>query len=118
MNSPMMHLIDARSPDAPLHSFKIHKAPVCLLAYHAASNSVISVDTKGFVECWSAEPPFGEAKGVTYEMKSETDLYAFVKAKAIPTSIQVSRDGSKWVAMATDRQVRVFSWKTGRIIRQ
>lgn len=55
---------------------------------------------------------------VAFELKSDTDLYEFAKAKTYPTSICISPDGSLFVTMSMDRQVRVFKLSSGKLHRK
>lgn len=55
--------------------------------------------------------------GVLFEMKGETDLYEFAKKKACPTSLELSADGKQFVCTATDRIVRVFNFRSGKLRR-
>jgi peptidylprolyl isomerase domain and WD repeat-containing protein 1 len=115
-----------------------HLAPVTLMRFNAACSAVVSVDEKGVVEYWALErlgadaPGDGDERdagggdggrlltaipGVQFELKGETDLYEFAKARARPTSLEISADGSQFVCMATDRVIRVFNFRTGKLRR-
>ena len=71
------------------------------------------------LEYWIPEEPFGLPKTISFEFKADTDLYEFKKAKTHPTSIKFSSDYNLFVTTSIgDRQVRVFRFKTGKMIRK
>lgn len=48
LDSPSVHVYDVRSgSDEPIDSFQVHRAPVVVMRYNAAHNTVISIDQKG-----------------------------------------------------------------------
>lgn len=105
----------------PLATLRIHTASVLVLAYNPTFDSVISADAKGVIEVWSADattgfgsPPPGTLK---YTYKSETDLYDIAKMKAFPQSIAVSHSGRMFATTSTDRRIRVFRFRTGKLAR-
>ncbi|CAG8532205.1 1349_t:CDS:10 [Cetraspora pellucida] len=101
----------------PLHILPdIHSSPVHLMAaYHC----VVSADSSGMVEYWSPDEPFELPKTVSFEYKSDTDLYEFKKSKSVPTSLTFSPDYKQFVTMSIDdRQVRVFRVSTGKMTRK
>jgi len=54
---------------------------------------------------------------ILLQRKLETDLYALVKDKTQPLSIDISRDGSKFAVMGKDKQIRVFSFAKAKKLR-
>lgn len=67
--------------------------------------TVVSIDSKGLVEYWSANDYEFPASTVKYAYKTDTDLYEFAKSKTLPTSLEFSPDGRLFATMALDRQV-------------
>ncbi|CAG8462800.1 19824_t:CDS:2 [Racocetra fulgida] len=62
-------------------------------------------------EYWSPDEPFDLPKTVSFEYKSDTDLYEFKKV--------ISKDYQQFVTMSIDdRQVRVFRFSTGKLTRK
>ena len=55
------------------------------------------------IEYWSAASYSVPEDVVDFRYKLDTDLYALAKAKAVAHSVEVSKDGSKFVIMASDR---------------
>lgn len=48
LDGPSVHVYDVRSgSDEPMDSFKVHRAPVTVMRYNAAHDTVISIDQKG-----------------------------------------------------------------------
>lgn len=87
--------------------------------YNHIFNTVISVDRDGILEYWhgaTGDYQFPE-KVVDFEFKSDTDLYEFASAKCSPTAIEVSKDGKLFATISTDKKVRVFRFRTGKLFR-
>lgn len=122
-NAPEVHLFNAdETSDKALHIVKRHPAPVLSIGFHPASNVVLSVDARGFIEYWDptrvdANFAPAPAAGITWQLKSDTDLFALAKAKAMPLCVAASPDGKRFAVMATDRSIRVFNFRTGKQVR-
>ncbi|EOD18300.1 hypothetical protein EMIHUDRAFT_196477 [Emiliania huxleyi CCMP1516] len=59
-DSPEVRLLDAASGEGtPLHTVRVHSAPVLLLRFSPAFGAVVSADARGVLEYWSATEPFG-----------------------------------------------------------
>jgi peptidylprolyl isomerase domain and WD repeat-containing protein 1 len=131
-NSPNIHIYDGRDAfkdpnsktDKPLATAtSIHSQPVHLIRYNSKSQVVVSIDKGGMVEYWSPDIDSGFPQPapprISWEYKSDTDLYEFKKCKTVPTSLNLSADGSKFVTFGfEDRQIRVFDFKSGKLIRK
>jgi len=98
---------------------RLHSAPVLALAYNAARDCVVSADARGILEVWSPHtdegflPPRG---AVDYLSKFDTDLLDIARAKAMPTSVSVSPDGSLFAVSATDGRLRLFRFASGKLL--
>ncbi|KAJ5670811.1 uncharacterized protein N7477_006174 [Penicillium maclennaniae] len=103
----------------PLHTVKtIHRAPVVSLAFNDAFDCVVSADESGMVEYWRAGDGSFEKPDNVFALKSSTNLFAFKKAKSVPTAITISPSGEHFATMSfPDRQVRVFEFATGKLYR-
>ena len=105
--------------------------------YSDRYDTVISADENGFIEYWQPLEPFEPPKNVPglWSYKSATDLYEFKKvchfsvllyhpspvlqAKATPTCLTLSPDSNSFVTFSLpDRQIRVFSFLTGKLTRK
>ncbi|THH28223.1 hypothetical protein EUX98_g5970 [Antrodiella citrinella] len=117
-----IRLYDGRGGDEPLETVeKLHRFPVHVMTYSDRYNTVISADEGGFIEFWQPTEPFEQPKYVPgmWQYKNQTDLYEFKKAKSTPTCITLSPDSSSFVTFSLpDRQVRVFSFITGKMTRR
>jgi len=114
-DSPEVRLLDAASGEGtPLHTVRVHSAPVLLLRFNPAFGAVVSADARGVLEYWSATEPFGLPAAARFQFKTETDLYAVAKARARPLALAVSPDGEHFAVCASDLKVRLFSFRTGK----
>ncbi|CAG8560024.1 9235_t:CDS:10 [Diversispora eburnea] len=119
-SSSTIYIYDGRGTETPLHTISnMHSHPVHLMAYNEKYHCVVSADTSGMVEYWEPEEQFELPKTISFEYKSETDLYEFKKAKTIPTSLTFSSDYTHFVTMSIgDRQIRIFKFAKGKMIRK
>jgi peptidylprolyl isomerase domain and WD repeat-containing protein 1 len=118
---PTLYLYDGKSGESqPLHTISgLHHSPVEILKFNSSFNAMVSVDAKGFVEYWQPDGNLEIPPTVGWEFKSDTDLFEFVKDGALPTSLNFSLDGSKFVAFGSaDGQVRVFRFADAKMIRK
>ncbi|KAJ1927228.1 Peptidyl-prolyl cis-trans isomerase cyp15 [Tieghemiomyces parasiticus] len=115
-----IHLYDGRGDGRALHSLaRLHHQPVVLMAYNPVYHGVVSVDATGMCEYWCPEEPFELPEGLDFTYKAETDLFEFRKAKSVPVSLTFSPDYSQFVTLnVDDRQVRVFRYTTGKLVRK
>ncbi|KAK9463646.1 uncharacterized protein V1516DRAFT_698232 [Lipomyces oligophaga] len=120
-------IYDARGESDPLRVLpEIHKFPVVTIGFNAVYNCAVSVDNKGLVEYWrpgsstsSTDAEYEQPEDLSFEYKSSTDLYEFRKNKCVPTCLDFSRDGKRFVTWSMpDRQIRIFDYKTGKLHRK
>ena len=102
----------------PIHSIaNIHKSPVRAIAYNNEYDCAISADENGMIEYWRPGGTYEKPNNV-FKFKSSTDLFAFKKAKSLPTSITISPSGSRFATFSfPDRCIRVFDFVTGKLHR-
>ncbi|TFK24943.1 peptidyl-prolyl cis-trans isomerase [Coprinopsis marcescibilis] len=121
-SSGTIRLYDGRGNETPLETIdSVHRFPVHIMTYSDRYDAVISADEAGFVEYWQPVEPFLLPKNVPdlWQYKSETDLYEFKKSKSIPTCITLNPSSSSFVTFSLpDRQVRVFSFLTGKMTKK
>ena len=103
---------------------KLHRSRITALRYNSARECVISAEEKGALEYWSSRPEDDYAPltssnhaNVEFRYKLDTDLYALAKVKTAAYALEVSADGEKFSTTGPDRRVRVFRWKTGKLIK-
>ncbi|OAX42832.1 hypothetical protein K503DRAFT_709757 [Rhizopogon vinicolor AM-OR11-026] len=117
-----IRLYDGRGNDTPLLTIdKLRRFPVHIMTYSDRYDTVISGDENGFVEYWQPFEPFEPPKNIAgmWSFKTSTDLYEFKKAKSIPVCITLSPDSSSFVTFSLpDRQIRIFSFLTGKLTRK
>jgi len=133
LSSPHIAVSDANSgsiciynvesgSNSPLHVISsLHSTPVqcmCLNVYYGCG---ISVDYRGIIEYWGVDSfdiPTKTNSSVTFEYKSDTDLYDLAKNKAFPTSIAVTPQGNTFAVFGSDRVIRLFDFRSGKITRK
>ena len=103
---------------------KLHRSRITALRYNSARECVISAEEKGALEYWSSRPEDDYAAltssnhaKIEFGYKLDTDLYALAKVKTAAYALEVSADGEKFSTTGPDRRVRVFRWKTGKLIK-
>lgn len=119
-DTPLIYMYDGRGEFTPVYTTSaIHSKPVILMKYNELHDCVVSVDQGGIIEYWTPNEQFSMPTTVSWQFKTETDLYEFVKGKSVPVSLEFSPDGSMFATMnMDDRQVRVFRFATGRLHRK
>ncbi|XP_069348154.1 peptidylprolyl isomerase domain and WD repeat-containing protein 1 isoform X1 [Eulemur rufifrons] len=112
-------IYDGRGDNQPLHIFdKLHTSPLTQIRLNPVYKAVVSSDKSGMIEYWTGPPhEYKFPKNVSWEYKTDTDLYEFAKCKAYPTSICFSPDGKKIATIGSDRKVRIFRFLTGKLMR-
>ncbi|VFQ82800.1 unnamed protein product [Cuscuta campestris] len=117
-NSSFVHIYDARAgSNEPIQSKEIHLAPVKVMKYNHIFDTVISADDKGIIEYWSPTTLQFPEDVVSFKLRSDTNLFEFVKCKTTISSIEVSSDGKQFSITSPDRRIRVFWFKTGKLRR-
>ena len=112
-------IFDGRGDNqTPLHTVNgLHRKPVHLMAYNNAYNCVISADEGGMIEYWRSSGSYDKPDNV-FEIKSNTSLFEFKKAKSVPSSITISPSGEQFATFSfSDRKVRVFAFASGKLYR-
>jgi len=102
----------------PLHTITaLHRKPVHLMAYNNAYDCVVSADENGMVEYWQPSGSY-EKPSTVFDMKSNTSLFEFRKAKSVPSSITISPTGTQFATLSfPDRKVRIFDFGSGKLHR-
>ena len=102
----------------PVHTITgLHRSPVKAIAYNNVYDCAISADDSGMIEYWRPGGTYEKPENV-FKLKSSTDLFAFKKAKSVPTAITLSPCGSHFATFSfPDRYVRVFDFSTGKLHR-
>ena len=112
-------IFDGRGENqTPIHTITgLHRKPVHLMSYNNAYDCVISADENGMIEYWRPSGSYEKPENV-FDMKSNTSLFEFKKAKSVPCSLTVSPTGTQYTAFSfPDRKVRVFDFASGKLYR-
>lgn len=120
-NSEKIYIFDARQPTGEPKRVldNIHLDSVIIMKYNHSKKSIISVDTSGTIEYWnnsSNDFKTVEQPDVKFSSKMDTDLYEFVSDKSVH-HLQVSPSGDFFATLSSDRKVRIFKYKSGKIVR-
>ncbi|EAA10133.4 AGAP008660-PA [Anopheles gambiae str. PEST] len=119
-DSPVIRIYDGKGTNTPLHTLeKLHTKPVVMIRYNPTFEVTVSIDKAGILEYWYGPRHDFKfpAKIVHFESKLDSSLYEFAKNKTIVTSLSFAPDGKKFATMSTDRQVRVFGFLSGKLLR-
>lgn len=80
---------------------------------------VITADSQGMIEFWNSEAPYEINEDLfEFKYKMQTDLYDLAKNKAFVMHLSVSPDCEKFSVYGSDRIIRVFKLRKGKIWRQ
>lgn len=82
------------------------------------AQTVVSIDARGMIEYWDINSFQQPSEFTTFKFKSETDLYDLAKARTTPFSIIVSPNGHMFATFSRDKQIRVFDFVTGKLLKK
>ncbi|GAB1604656.1 uncharacterized protein LOC115226510 [Argonauta hians] len=118
-DSPSIYVYDGKGRGEALHVVdRLHSKPVTLISYNSQYDVVVSSDEAGMVEYWTGpKQSYAFPRGVSWQYKTDTDLYDFMKCKCLPLDFSFSPNGKLMAALATDRKVRIFKFLTGKLSR-
>ncbi|KAL9645210.1 hypothetical protein ABK040_002411 [Willaertia magna] len=98
----------------------VHRQPIICAKFNSTYNLMISCDIKGMIEYW--DPFTGKFptndKNLKFKFKSETSLFELAKKKTFAKSIDISRDGKKFVVLCQDGFIRLFDFLTGKLLKE
>ena len=103
----------------------MHFSPLRTLKFIPAFDIVVSTDDNGVVEIWDPETyDFPESsdrlahKKLSFDLISDTDfLPEFIRNKTCALSCTLSNNGLMIAFYCRDRKIRVFSIRTGKLVR-
>ncbi|KAH7685648.1 Cyclophilin-type peptidyl-prolyl cis-trans isomerase protein [Dioscorea alata] len=117
-NSSFVHIYDAHAgANEPIISREICMGPLEVMKYNPVYDTVISADAKGVLEYWCPTTLQFPESGVSFKLKTDTNLFDIAKCKTTVSSIEVSPDGNQFAITSPDRRIRVFWFKTGKLRR-
>ena len=78
---------------------------------------VVTTDQEGNIEIWDPETCELPTDGrLSFEMLSETDYYSLATDETFALSMEFSKDWQLLAVYARDCKIRIFHFKTGRLI--
>jgi len=95
-----------------------HLAPIRIITFNPQLEVVVSIDTKGIVEYWSADTYEFPKKKLKFEYKLETDYIELAKNKILVLSATISHNGELMACYGKDRVIRIYMFKTGKLYRK
>lgn len=123
-NSSNIYTFDAKqSTNEPKRIVdKIHSVPVCRMRFNPVYRVVISVDVNGDIEYWQVSEggiSFAKRPLVDFHQKDSTNLYEFARGtKPKLHKMTFSPNGDFFATTSSDRIVRIFRFKSGRLVRR
>ncbi|XP_015781603.1 peptidylprolyl isomerase domain and WD repeat-containing protein 1-like [Tetranychus urticae] len=119
-DKPDIYIYDGKESKVPIKKLeKIHSAPVVLIRFNQVYSTVISVDKSSMIEYWSSakhDYTFPDDR-VDFKYKTDTDLYELAKAETAIHDLAFTDNGLHFATLSSDRKVRLFKFKTGKVIR-
>lgn len=77
----------------------------------------MSIDRRGFIELWDPNTlDFPKSPLLKFKLKLDTDYFELLKKKTTALGACLSNNGELLAIYAADKQVRIFSFATGKII--
>merc|ERR1711871_141213 len=99
----------------PTRELDVHNNPVVCMIASPTSSVIVSSDTRGMIEYWDSATGTFPKQCVSFELKSNTDLYVLLSCKTVAYSMSFSPRGDNFVVLSRDRMIRVFDFRNGRI---
>lgn len=96
---------------------RLHRSPVVSVIYSSKYDCAVSADREGMIEYWRPSGTYEKPKTV-FDMKSNTNLYDFRKAKSSILSVTLSADQRKYSVVSSDWKVSVFGFASGKKLRE
>ncbi|KAK8947181.1 hypothetical protein KSP39_PZI007233 [Platanthera zijinensis] len=117
-HSHFVHVYDAHAGSyEPILSREIHMAPLKVMRYNHTYDIVISADVKGVLEYWSPTTLKFPEEGLSFRLKTDTNLFDIAKSKTTVSAIEVSSDGNQFAVTSPDRRIRIYWFRTGKMRR-
>lgn len=126
--SHRIYTYDARqSTDEPKNVIDhIHKATICRMRMNSVHNIIVSVDVVGIVKYWRArDGNYDCIKHPNATTEHDTVLHDFISKEVSDTntngrlySISFSTDGDLLATTSSDRKIRIYKFKSGKLVRE
>lgn len=125
--SQNIYAFDAKqSTNLPKHTInKIHSAVVCRMKLNSVHNIIVSVDVDGIVKYWRAKNgSYDCIKHPNATPEYDTVIHDFIQRtgdgnkKVALHNINFSPDGDFLATTSNDRKIRIYKFKSGKLIRE
>lgn len=104
---------------------KIHSAAVCRMRMNSVHDIIVSVDINGIVKYWRAKDGnYDRIKHPNATAEHDTVIHDFIKQisghqkRLILHNISFSPDGDHMATSSSDRKIRIYKFKSGKLIRE
>lgn len=87
------------------------------MAVHHNAAIAISCDSRGMIEYWNTDTFELPTSHISFQFKSDTDLYDLAKAKTTPISITLATPQQLVAITSTDKRIRIFDMRSGKLKR-
>lgn len=125
--SAYIYTFDSRqSTDKPKNKIdKIHSAPVCRMASNPVHNMIVSVDINGTVKYWRAkDSTYNRVKHPNATPEHDSVIHDFIEQpeksqkRLTLHNISFSPDGEHFATTSSDRKIRIYKFKSGKLVRE
>ena len=126
-NSGNIRIYRISGDQQAMATLDLHSSPVKCMALNFAAQAVVSIDSRGVIEYWDCQtlqlPPTRKAgqrdtAGITFTLKTDTDLYDLAKARASPLALSIAPKGDFFAVLSSDMMVRIFNFARGKLSRK
>ncbi|EAR95354.1 peptidyl-prolyl cis-trans isomerase, cyclophilin-type protein (macronuclear) [Tetrahymena thermophila SB210] len=98
-------------------TLEIHSNSVRFLFFNKEYDCCVSIDKGGFIEIWDPKTfDFPENSKFKFSSKLQTDYFELLKKQVVPLGACLSNNGQYLAIYGSDKQIRIFNFKTGKII--
>ena len=95
-----------------------YETPVRLIRFNQFYNTSVSTDQSGVIEVLDPDNlELPDDCRLNFEVLSDTDYCELVQKKTFASAIKFSRDGQLMAMYFHDRRIRIFEFKTGKLLK-
>lgn len=118
VEAAVVHIIKAETAEGQVLKVlkDLHFAMIRTIKYVPQLNLVVSSDQSGMIEIWDPET-FELPESLDFNLVIDTDLLEIAKSKTFALSCAASNTGEFMAFYTRDRKIRVFSIKSGKLLR-
>lgn len=101
-----------------------HTAHLTHIAHNRSFQALISIDAASVIQYWRLPTPLPSDEAavsthipqLSFRSKLTTNLFDLARHKTSATALTVSNDGLSFAVAATDRLIRLFQFRTGKLL--